>query len=112
MAGNHLEIPTVPDPTPHTLRRMVRQEKEKMQNAIIVVRPVIGRGIARILRCAIDVARPDTNLTNAPCHLPQVERVRQKGAKEKGGQRQSACASPARGGVNEHRLRWTYTRSF
>ena len=57
LAESHSEIPTVPDPTPHTLRRMASQEKEKMQNAIIVVRPVIGKGIPRILRCAIDVAR-------------------------------------------------------
>ena len=80
-AGNHSEIPTVPDPTPHTLRRMVRQEKATRQNAIIVARPVIGRGIARILLCAIVVAKLGINLTNAVCHLPQVERV------AKGGQR-------------------------
>ena len=80
LAGNHSEIPTVPDPTPHTLRRMVRQEKAIRQNATIAARPVIGRGIARILHYAIDASRPDISPTNVPWKIKgrREERARRK----------------------------------
>ena len=67
-----------PDPTPHTLRRMLKQGRTAELNATTVARPVTGKKSAKTPHYAIGASRLDTNPINARSRLPQVGRARRK----------------------------------